>query len=53
MGKEKYDDQITLTPNNKDGEKEASKPVTLMDKTKEANERKDLHNPLDVQLEHK
>jgi hypothetical protein len=53
MDRDKFDDQITLTP-NKGGEKEASKgkEVTLMDKTKEANDRKDLHNPTDIKLEH-
>jgi hypothetical protein len=47
------DDQITLKPNNADGQKEASKgkEITLMDKTKEASERKN-NNPLDMQLDH-
>lgn len=51
MDKEKADDQITLTPHKQPGQKEAGASVTLMDKTKEASQRKNV-NPMDIQLEH-
>ena len=48
----KNDDQITLKPNKTEGQKEAANAITLMDKTKEASERRHT-NPMDIQMEHK